>query len=225
MLIVPYAPRANKSLCTHWKIDSAANMFNKLAFLTFAFMLAHISACTHTRALLDAPSYTEKLSSLYMSEDGDSFVIFTDSYHYIFKMPATLSASLSSDYAKILAAKFNEFHVAKDYSINGEVELMVPVSTATKQQLDSALKKGFTQTHKYWLTNKINLYGMRYQSNGINPEAPERPLNGNYSIKITEDRTVGGTLLIIPQTPVTLLEDAVQIGAAALVLIVMAISG
>ncbi len=200
-------------------------MFKQSALFLFAFILACSSGCTHTRALFHSPSYVEKISSLYMSEDENTFVIFSDNYHYIFKLPASLSTALSSDYVKILSARFNEFHVAKNNAISGEVELMVPVSTATKQQLNSALKNGFIQTHEYWLTNKINLYGARYHSNGINPEAAERPLNGNYSIKITEDRTVGGTLLLIPQTPVTILEDAVQIGTATLVLIVMAISG
>lgn len=200
-------------------------MLKKLLFIIFALMLTNISACTNTRALFDTPSYTEKLSSLYMSEDGDSFVIFTDSYHYIFKMPAPLSTSLGSDYANVLSARFNEFHVTKDNSISGDVELMVSVSRATQSQLDSALNNGFTQTHKYWLTNKINLHGMRYQSDGINPALSEQQLNGNYRIKITEDRTVGGTLLIIPKTPVTILEDVVQIGTGALVLVVMGLSG
>ena len=160
-----------------------------------------------------------------MTEDGDNFVIFTESYHYIFKMPVNLASSLNSDYAKILSARFNDFHVANDNSISGEVVLMIPASTATRQQMDHAHRNSFTQTHKYWLTNNISLSGTRYQSNGINPALPERQFSGNYIIKITEDRTVGGTLLKIPQTPVAIVEDAVQLGTATLVLIVMAISG
>ena len=188
-------------------------------------MLTNISGCTHTQALFEPPTYTEKLSSLYMTEDGDDLVIFTDSYHYIFKMPENLSTALASDYAKALSARFNQFHVAKDNSISGEVELTVSVSRASQQQLDDAYNDGFTQTHKYWLTNKIKLHGIRYQSDGVNPALSEQQLNGNYNIKITEDRTVGGTLLMIPKTPVTILEDVVQIGTGALVLIVMALSG
>ena len=200
-------------------------MPKKLPLIILTLLLTTITACTNTRALFDTPSYTEKLSSLYMTEDGDNFVVFTDSYHYIFKMPEGLSTALSSDYAKALSARFNEFHVAKNSSISGEVELMVSVSRATQQQLDDAYNNGFTQTHKYWLTNKINLHGMRYQSGGVNPTFSEQQLNGNYNIKITEDRTVGGTLLIIPKTPITILEDVVQIGTGTLVLIVMALSG
>ena len=200
-------------------------MLNKQVLIIFILMLVNISACTNARALLDTPSYTEKLSSLYMTEDGDSFVIFTDKYHYIFNMPATLSTSLNSDYARILSARFNEFHAAKDSSISGEVELMLPVSTATQQQLNSASNNNFTQTHKYWLTNKINLHGMRYQSDGVNPALSEQQLNGNYIIKITEERTVGGYLLIIPKTPISIIQDVMQIGTGTLVLIVMALSG
>jgi len=200
-------------------------MPTKPLLLILTILLTTLTACTNTRALFDAPSYTEKLSSLYMTEDGDNFVIFTESYHYIFKMPVNLASSLNSDYAKILSARFNDFHVANDNSISGEVVLMIPASTATRQQMDHAHRNSFTQTHKYWLTNNISLSGTRYQSNGINPALPERQFSGNYIIKITEDRTVGGTLLKIPQTPVAIVEDAVQLGTATLVLIVMAISG
>ncbi|MCW8922658.1 MAG: hypothetical protein OQK69_03370 [Gammaproteobacteria bacterium] len=200
-------------------------MLKTLHLIILTLLLTTTTACTNTRALFDTPSYTEKLSSLYMSEDGDNFIVFTDSYHYIFKMPDALLTALGSDYAKVLSARFNQFHVAKDSSISGEVELMVSVSRASQQQLDFAYNNGFTQTHKYWLTNKIKLHGMRYQSDGINPVLSEQQLNGNYNIKITEDRTVGGTLLIIPKTPVTILEDVVQIGTGALVLVVMTLSG
>ena len=103
------------------KTNTPTSMQKKLPLIILALLLTTITACTNTRTLFDTPSYTEKLSSLYMTEDGDNFVVFTDNYHYIFKMPENLSTALGSDYAKTLSARFNEFHVAKDSSISGEV--------------------------------------------------------------------------------------------------------
>ena len=71
-------------------------MPKKPLLLILVILLTTLTACTSTRALFDTPSYTEKLSSLYMTEDAGSFVILTDSYHYIFKMPENLAASLNS---------------------------------------------------------------------------------------------------------------------------------
>jgi hypothetical protein len=181
-------------------------------------LLAMLSGCSQTRALLDASNYTEEFSAFYLSDDGKNLIIFTDDYHYVFGTPKDLVKVLDALYAKEMSVKFGEFHVVEDNSMYGFIDFSLKHDVSNKAIIDAAYSDGFARTHPNWITKHMRLAGMRYQSLGIKPKMAPRKLQKSYRVLIKGGNSTGSMAGKISATPITLIEDVVKIGTATVVM-------
>jgi hypothetical protein len=193
-------------------------MIKTVLLVLLIFWLAALTGCTQTKALLDASNYTEKFSAFYLSDDGKNLIIFTDDYHYVFGTPKDLVKVLDALYAKEMSVKFREFHVKEDNSIYGFINFSLKHSLSNKAIMDAAYSDGFARTHPEWITKNMRLTGMRYQSLGIKPKMAPRKLQKSYRVLIKGGGATGSLASKISETPITLIEDVVRIGEAAVVM-------
>lgn len=196
--------------------DKIIEMLKKTLDFYSISLLLMISGCANAPS--GPPSYFERMSSVYISEDNKSLAVFTDDYHYIFDTPKKLSTIIRSGYADILKVKFNGFHVEKDNNISGDVNLMLRTSNTTKEQMTAAHSYGFTKIDANWLTYNAFLKGTRYKSMGIKPKFISHKLSRFYSVRISDVNLVRGATSNAPKTPIVNLKNVMHIGQSALIL-------
>ncbi|MBI2732080.1 MAG: hypothetical protein HYX44_01830 [Aquabacterium sp.] len=84
------------------------------------------TGCSSTPKLT-RQTYTEKVSTVMITQDKKQFVILGERYHYIFAAPEDLVALLGSPLKAKAAARFQPFLVTVDGVTTGDFHLTLPV--------------------------------------------------------------------------------------------------
>jgi len=158
-----------------------------------------------TKKLYEPKSYSEKVSSIYYSEDKSKLVVFTDKYHYAFNAPKQLIDALSSEYATKLTAFIHDFHVTKENIIAGKVYLFLK-----GDGMGLGYNEGFRKLRKGVDRVQFDLEGVRYSSGGVAPPQSQHSLNKEYIIRVTTEDVNLVTAAIL--TPFIIAQDVVTLG-------------
>ena len=152
------------------------------AFLIWAALLSFgMTGCvTHelNEKIRSDKSYTEEVSSVLMSEDGEKLVFIGDGYHYVFDTPLGLSQSLHSSLRKSLFAEFKEFRVDKNDHVIGDITISLDES-ASQEDKEEAMAIGYDKRLVSPALD-ISLQGKRYKSSGVATDRAEYKLNYKY---------------------------------------------
>ncbi len=179
------------------------NMAVQIACLCVLF------SCAFTPALYKEKSniYVEEISSLWVTEDEASIVVLTPKYHYVFEAPPLIMASLKSDFARKVNARFDRFHVGKNNGITGQV--LLKVLQVTETEFQSARTLGY----KGSTTDEIGAYvvvnGVRYLSNNDTPRTQPYYLNKKHEIEVSESSPILDSAVSAALTPIAIVGDGV----------------
>lgn len=191
--------------------------------LTGALGIASALPGCITRSLFEEHRYSESISSILISEDGSKLVVVGDSHHYIFDAPEILVKSLKSDFHRSVAATIQAFSVDGTGKTRGKVMLTIGVKAAEQDKL-AALEAGYRKftysDQRYACEYEVDLVGMRYRSNGIQPSLASQRLNKTYTVSVVAEQSSGEKAARALLTPVTVAADGVLlIGAIPLLLL------
>jgi hypothetical protein len=163
-------------------------------------------------------SYTEEVTSVLFSEDGEKLVFIGDDYHYVFDVPVRLSLSLHSSFRKSLFAKFKEFRVDKNAHIIGNITITLDESASQKDKKE-AIELGYDE-ESVSPTLELSLQGKRYKSGGVATDRVEYKLNYTYKLTVLEERSSLEKAALTSATPISILADGVLIiGGVSLVIL------
>ena len=194
------------------------------AFLIWSALLSlGMTGCAFTPKLIEKisndASYTEKITSVLMTEDGTKLVFIGDDYHYIFDAPVGLLYSLSSSFRKSLFASFKEFRVDRNDRITGNVTISLDES-ASQEDRDAAIESGFNQRPASPVLEFL-LQGKRYNSGGVATGRVGYKLNYNYKVGVLEERGSLEKAALTALTPVAVLADGVIVIMAVPVILML----
>ncbi len=185
-----------------------------ISIIILVLFCLSVTSCHYTKKLYKPEVYEERLSSIYLSEDNQYLVVFTDSYHYIFDAPVQLVEMFQSANRDRLYAKFYPFVLTSDNQKKGSIYIGLTKTKGRKADHgDLANSVGRASEKK---GRKIEITGKRFLANDIIPELMPHKLNRKYRIKIEVENSAGDTMANILMTPVTLVQDTLYIGAIGL---------
>ncbi|MCX7067514.1 MAG: hypothetical protein NTW85_07470 [Methylococcales bacterium] len=131
--------------------------------------------------------YEEIVSSVLISEDSKKIVFIGKNHHYIFDAPPIVVKTLTANFHKSVSALLGEFHVDGERIVKGELTLSLSMKAPEQDKL-SALEmgyiKGATVDTEHCCEYKVNLTGVRYESNGIQPTLVSQKLNKTYNVYV-----------------------------------------
>ena len=150
-------------------------------------------------------SYSEEVTSVLMSEDGENIVFIGDDYHYIFDAPLELINSLSSSFRKSLFAKFKDFRVDIQSQVIGTVTIYLDES-ASQEDKNEAIKIGY-EKRPDGPALELTIFGKRYNSGDVTIDNEGYRLNYTYQVKVLEERGSLEKAALTAATPITVLAD------------------
>lgn len=177
-----------------------------------------------TSALFKTSAYTERVSSVLISEDNTKLVVIGQNYHYIFEAPKVLVKTLQARFHKNVSAEIGSFGVDANGKVSGVLTLVLD-GRASEQDRQDALALGYTSKllksdSKYASEYRFELTGARYKAGGVEPKLIAQKLNTTYSVYVTVAPSAfeqAGKVLL---TPVTVGIDGILIiGSIPLILI------
>lgn len=181
-----------------------------------------ITGCI-TPKLYEADRYTETVSSILVSEDGNKIVVMTKAYHYIFDAPKVITMTLSAPYHKSVSAEFGTFKVDTFRNTTGEFTLLLD-ENATEAEQQQAISAGFKHDKTGKIRAEGTLTGVRYDANNISPTHDSQKLNNEYQVFVIAQQSFAEKSAKTLATPVTLTLDGILlIGAIPLFLFTVAV--
>lgn len=164
-----------------------------------------LAGCT-TPAIESRHYYTEKVSSILISQDKQKIVFIGKPYHYIFDAPAGIVATVERPFHAKVSGELSEFHVDVNGNVSGVYSLQVAGDLSGQDAAD-ATAAGYWRDAKGQLTLSGKLSGMRYEEdtslvgaikalNNPKPSVDEKSaapetLNRTYTIVVTYDPSNG----------------------------------
>ncbi len=167
-------------------------------------------------------SYTEDVTSVLISEDGEKLVFIGDDYHYIFDAPVGLSHSLRSSFRKSLFFKFREFRVDNNDRITGKLTISLDES-ASQEDKEEAIKLGY-DNRSVSPALELSLQGKRYKSGGVATDTVRHKLNYNYKVTMLEERSFLEKAALTAATPIAILADGVLVILGVPLIILLQVS-
>jgi hypothetical protein len=125
--------------------------------------------------------YDGFVSSVLLSQNGETLVIVGDAYHYIFDAPNAIAKTLSSNFRQFVAAEFGIFDVDLSQKITASYKLSIRPER-TEEARKSAMLAGFTENLEGILVFEGALNGTRYSANHVMVSA----LGREYVFVVTE---------------------------------------
>ena len=150
-------------------------------------------------------SYSEEVTSILMTKDGENIVFIGDDYHYVFDAPLELSDSLRSSFRKSLFAKFKDFRVDIQNKVVGTVTLTLDES-ASQDDKNEAIKIGY-EKRPDGPALELTIFGKRYNSGDVTIDNAGYRLNYTYQVKVLEERGSFEKAALTAATPITVLAD------------------
>ena len=161
--------------------------------------------CT-TPAIEARHHYTEKVSSILISQDKQKLVFIGEPYHYIFDAPAGIVNTLQLPFHSKVSGNLSDFHVDNQDGVTGLYSLVIAGNLQGQDQLD-AVAAGFKPDASGKLTLSGKIAGRRYQEDTslygkFHPVRNQKEktdeatgsaesLNKTYSIIVTYDPSNG----------------------------------
>ncbi len=154
--------------------------------------------------------YTESISSVLLSDDGEHMAAIGSSHHYIFEAPPVLFKALHSPIHSSLTATFSTFHVDKQNHVTGQFMLSLPADApAGSQQAAAAI--GLVRDADGHYEAAGALKGQRYAGWTYRGGREQDKLNKAYTIDFTTDFGAADTAVDGAATPIRTAADGVQL--------------
>jgi len=154
--------------------------------------------------------YTETISSVLISDDGQRIAAIGSNHHYIFGAPDTLVKALRSPVHPQLAATFSTFHIDQRGVVSGDwlLTLAADASPTAKEQARAVgLAPG---PDGVYVAGGI-LKGQRFTGWTYKLRAAQDKLNKPYEIEITTEASAGDRAVDEAATPIRVAADGVQL--------------
>ena len=162
----------------------------------------------------DAPPpqhrYTESISSVLVSEDGQRIAAIGSNHHYIFGAPEVLVKALRSPVHPQLTATFSTFHIDSRGVVTGDW-LLTLAPGATPAQRDAARAVGLAPGADGAMTASGRLKGQRFTGWTYKLRGPQDKLNQAYAIDITTEDSAADVAVDDAATPIRMAADGVQL--------------
>ena len=184
------------------------NAVRRLALATLAAGAFALTAC----ASHDAPQqrYTESISSVLVSEDGQRLAAIGASHHYIFGAPEVLVKALRSPVHPQLTATFSTFHIDQRGEVTGDW-LLTLAPDASASARDAAKAAGLAPGADGVYVASGHLKGQRFTGWTYRLRGPQDKLNHAYVIDITTDASAADRAVDDAATPIRVAADGVQL--------------
>ena len=162
----------------------------------------------------DAPPqqhrYTESISSVLVSEDGQRIAAIGSNHHYIFGAPEVLVKALRSPVHPQLAATFSTFHIDQRGMVTGDW-LLTLAPDASPVAREQARAVGLVPGPDGVLAAGGILKGQRYTGWTYTLRGPQDKLNKAYTIEIATEASAADTAVDDAATPIRVAADGVQL--------------
>ena len=165
---------------------------------------------THEATAPAEHRYTETISSVLISEDGQRIAAIGDGHHYIFGAPDVLVKALRSPVHPQLTATFSTFHIDQRGVVSGDwlLTLAPDASPAAKEQARAAgLSPGVDGVY----AAAGILKGQRFTGWTYKLRGAQDKLNHPYQIEITSEASAGDRAVDEAATPIRVAADGVQL--------------
>lgn len=173
-------------------------------------------------------SYSENVTSILISQDGQYLVFIGKAHHYIFAAPPALVATLGAPFRPSVEARLSTFRVDREEVITGKVSLDVDAKLP-EQHRAAVAGLGYVQPREgaAWQL-QLELVGQRYPNGDLKLDAAasSTDLRESLYVQINEAHSTGaiaGKVLLTPITEVT--DGALFIAAVPLTLVFMTVMG
>ena len=165
---------------------------------------------THEAAPPQEHRYTETISSVLISEDGQRIAAIGDGHHYIFGAPEVLVKALRSPVHPRLTATFSTFHIDPRGVVSGDwlLTLAPDASPAAKAQ---AREVGLAPGPDGTYAAAGILKGQRFTGWTYKLRGAQDRLNKPYTIEITTEASAGDRAVDDAATPIRVAADGVQL--------------
>ena len=149
----------------------------------------------------------EKITHFLVSADGRQLVVLGGEYHYVFA-PAALLTILGSALRPLLRAEFTGFVVDLDGTTHGNYVLHLDAA-ADETMRSTAKALGFHQRGDGAMRYEGGIRGQRYAAGKFTLPAVAQPLNREYTIAVSEERSGALKSVGYLLTPVTVAADGI----------------
>jgi hypothetical protein len=154
--------------------------------------------------------YTETISSVLISEDGQRIAAIGASHHYIFGAPAVLVKALRSPVHPQLTATFSTFHIDQHGVVSGDW-LLTLAPDASPQAKEQARAVGLVPGPDGVYAVGGILKGQRFTGWTYKLRGAQDKLNKPYEIEITTEASAGDRAVDEAATPIRVAADGVQL--------------
>jgi hypothetical protein len=136
-------------------------------------------------------TYTEKVSTVMITQDKKQFVILGERYHYIFTAPEDLVALLGSPLKAKAAARFQPFLVTVDGVTTGDFHLTLPAGLNDEEATQAKAMDFVQQADGTWWHDGT-LEGKRYiQGHTLRTGRIHANLSHTYEVSVEAEETAG----------------------------------
>ena len=165
---------------------------------------------SHEAAQPQEHRYTETISSVLISEDGQRIAAIGDGHHYIFGAPDTLVKALRSPVHPQLTATFSTFHIDPRGVVSGDWLLtLAPDASAAAREQARAVGLQPGPDGVYAAAGIIK--GQRFTGWTYKLRGAQDKLNHPYTIEITTEASAGDRAVDDAATPIRVAADGVQL--------------
>jgi hypothetical protein len=148
------------------------------------------SGCSTTPKLIHQ-RYTEKVSTVMITQDRKQFVVLGEHHHYIFTAPPGLVALLGSPLQAKAGAQFSPFEVSLDGGTSGRYHLSLPASLSD-EEAEQAKAMGFEHKADGSWQLDGELTGKRYiQNYTLRTGRIHANLSHTYEVSVEAEETPG----------------------------------
>jgi len=165
---------------------------------------------SHEAAAPSEHRYTETISSVLISEDGQRIAAIGDGHHYIFGAPEVLVKALRSPVHPQLTATFTTFHIDQRGIVSGDW-LLTLAPDASPAAKDQARAVGLVPGPDGVLAAGGILKGQRFTGWTYSLRGPQDKLNKPYTIEITTEASAADAAVDEVATPIRMAADGVQL--------------
>ena len=169
-----------------------------------------LAGCATHDAPVQEHRYTESISSVLVSEDGQRIAAIGSGHHYIFGAPEVLVKALRSPVHPQLTATFTTFHIDQRGVVSGDWLLtLAPDASPAAKELARAV--GLVPGPDGVLAAGGILKGQRYTGWTYSLRGPQDKLNKAYTIEITTEANAADAAVDDAATPIRVAADGVQL--------------
>ena len=186
------------------------NAIRRLARATMAAAALVLAGCAAHDVPPQEHRYTESISSVLVSEDGQRIAAIGSNHHYIFGAPEVLVKALRSPVHPQLSATFSTFHIDQHGVVSGDW-LLALAPDASASARESAKAVGLAPGADGVYTASGRLKGQRFTGWTYKLRGPQDKLNQAYVIDITTQDSAADVAVDDAATPIRVAADGVQL--------------